>query len=238
MKTLKYFKQPATCSFVIALALSLVACTSTNTLAPKAEATLSKAELAKFAYKVGDKGPAGGWIFFVDYFNEYPSFDYLEAAPNAISSGIAWATSTVTCYDDVDKATDCQAGSVYPNADRDKNQQRANAVGMGEANTKVIIARHDAGSVPRTNYAAGLADSYSSKVGSVTFDDWFLPSAEEEKLMYSNLEQAGVVQFPAYDAWSSTEVEDDSVWYPEYFSAMRTGANKFFANSVRAVRAF
>jgi len=34
-----------------------------------------------FNYKIGDTGPGGGIIFFVDRYDEYPGFTYLEAAP-------------------------------------------------------------------------------------------------------------------------------------------------------------
>jgi hypothetical protein len=34
-----------------------------------------------FEYKTGDTGPGGGTIFFVDYYDQYPDFDYLEVAP-------------------------------------------------------------------------------------------------------------------------------------------------------------
>jgi len=30
--------------------------------------------------KLGSVGPGGGWIFFVDYHDQYPVFNYLEAA--------------------------------------------------------------------------------------------------------------------------------------------------------------
>ena len=35
----------------------------------------------RYRYKVGQRGPGGGVIFFVDYNNEYARFNYLEAAP-------------------------------------------------------------------------------------------------------------------------------------------------------------
>ncbi|MFI3184754.1 MAG: DNRLRE domain-containing protein, partial [Methylococcaceae bacterium] len=34
-----------------------------------------------FNYKIGDTGPGGGIIFFVDRYDEYPGFTYLEASP-------------------------------------------------------------------------------------------------------------------------------------------------------------
>ena len=230
-------------SVIIPISISIIACSTTDTIDPNVMSSESnpggsKVSVGNFKYNVGDKGPAGGWIFFVDRFNDYPSFDYLEAAPEVASSGVVWATTTATCYDESDALINCQSGSPYHNANHKGEQLLSQNVGMGLANTKAIIARHDAGTVPKSAYAAGLADSYSTIVNGVKFDDWFLPSAGEEQLMYTNLEQAGVVQFSHYDDWSSSEVESDTAWYPDYDAALRTGANKFFTNVLRAVRAF
>ena len=230
-------------SAIIPISISIIACSTTDTIDPNVRSSEanprgSKVSVGNFKYNVGDKGPAGGWIFFVDRFNDYPSFDYLEAASEVASSGVVWATTTATCYDESDALINCQSGSLYHNANRKGEQLLSQNVGMGLANTKAIIARHDAGTVLKSAYAAGLADSYSTIVNGVKFDDWFLPSAGEEQLMYTNLEQAGVVQFSHYDDWSSSEVESDTAWYPDYDAALRTGANKFFTNALRAVRAF
>ena len=230
-------------SAIIPISISIIACSTTDTIDPNVRSSESnprgsKVSVGNFKYNVGDKGPAGGWIFFVDRFNDYPSFDYLEAAPEVASSGVVWATLTATCYDESDTLINCQSGSLYQNANRKGEQLLSQNVGMGLANTKAIIARHDAGTVLKSAYAAGLADSYSTIVNGVKFDDWFLPSAGEEQLMYTNLEQVGVVQFSHYDDWSSSEVESDTAWYPDYDAALRTDANKFFNNAVRAVRAF
>ena len=40
------------------------------------------------ACKIGAVGPGGGWIFFVDYNDQYPGFTYLEAAPTDIATVI------------------------------------------------------------------------------------------------------------------------------------------------------
>ena len=39
-----------------------------------------------FHYQVGDPGPGGGVIFFVDREDQFPGFDYLEAAPDDLRS--------------------------------------------------------------------------------------------------------------------------------------------------------
>ena len=228
---------------IVSISISIIACSTLNTknlsaTLSKPDSSASKVSLGNFKYNIGDKGPAGGWIFFVDRFNDYPSFDYLEAAPEVASSGVVWATPIATCYDESDALINCQSGSHYRNVNRSGEQLLSQNIGMGIANTKAIIARHDAGFVPRSGYAAGIADGYSTIVNGVKYDDWFLPSAEEVKLMYTNLELTGVVQFSYYDNWTSSEVEGDTAWYPSYEAELNTGANKFFTNAVQAIRAF
>ena len=39
-------------------------------------------------YKIGSRGPGGGWIFYVDLYDQYPGFTYLEAAPTDIAAVI------------------------------------------------------------------------------------------------------------------------------------------------------
>lgn len=65
-------------------------------------------------YKIGDRGPAGGWIFY-DKGDNTEGWRYLEAAPED-QSGAAWG-----CI-----------GTSIPNA-------RNTAVGTGEKNTIAII---------------------------------------------------------------------------------------------------
>ena len=45
------------------------------------------------AHKIGSNGPGGGFIFFVDLYDQYPGFTYLEAAPNDIAA-VAWCNNT------------------------------------------------------------------------------------------------------------------------------------------------
>lgn len=46
-----------------------------------------------FDYQIGDRGPGGGVIFFVDRDDQFPQFDYLEAAPDDVG-GHAWCNRT------------------------------------------------------------------------------------------------------------------------------------------------
>jgi hypothetical protein len=84
------------------------------------------------ACKIGTVGPGGGWIFFVDYYNQYSGFTYLEAAPTNISA-VVW----------------CNVSTLIPGLD----EWSANAVGVGQANTTAMIGACTSG-------AANSADLY------------------------------------------------------------------------------
>ncbi|MDR1956656.1 MAG: DUF1566 domain-containing protein [Treponema sp.] len=68
-------------------------------------------------YAVGDTGPAGGIIFFVDTTDAYPGFNYLEAAPTDLGTS-TWAINTY--------ATTSISGTLT-------------TMGSGAANTALIV---------------------------------------------------------------------------------------------------
>jgi hypothetical protein len=83
--------------------------------------------------KIGAVGPGGGWIFFVDYYDQYPGFTYLEAAPTDIEP-VVWCDKTTTSI------TAVARWSTY-------------AVGRGQANTAAMLGVCTSG-------AANAAESY------------------------------------------------------------------------------
>ena len=136
--------------------------------------------------EIGDTGPGGGKVFYVSATNFTSTGSdcntackYLEAAPVAQSTWIAWATTTANCYS-LNSSTgnqDCQKNSIYSGTGQTAKMTASEAIGMGMSNTVAIVARHDAAtpSVSKALYAAGLAESYS--VNGKT--DWHLPSRLE-----------------------------------------------------------
>jgi hypothetical protein len=68
---------------------------------------------------IGDTGPAGGTIFYVDAADDYPDWKYLEAAPADIPGTKAWAS---TSYQSIGIS-----GTEI-------------AIGSGAANTTIILA--------------------------------------------------------------------------------------------------
>jgi hypothetical protein len=166
----------------------------------------------KCTYKIGDTGPGGGIIFFVDYNDIYPTFDYLEAAPTSCESTPpqTWSSSN----------TGVTAAQGWA----------ARAVGAGQANTaaiKAVITGDDSG-----NYAAYFATSCSAGGKS----DWFLGSLGEMKLMYDNLQ--GVGGFVANNYWSSSDYDADFAWIQLFSTGYQTLYDKTITLYVRPVRAF
>jgi hypothetical protein len=160
------------------------------------------------ACKVGSVGPGGGWIFFVDYNNQY-SFNYLEAAPADIPA-VAWCNNSSTSISAV-------AG------------WSARAVGAGQANTDAMTQACGSG-------AANSAAAYSTPT--TLAGDWFLGTLGDMMLMYTNLSYAGVGGFASSNYWSSTENNSYLAWYQSFDNGFQNLDYKHSTLPVRAVRAF
>ncbi|CAB4571777.1 unannotated protein [freshwater metagenome] len=156
---------------------------------------------------VGVKGPGGGLIFFVDYDNQYPDFDYLEAAPSnaefvdGSDEGTApdtrgpWAIGLpIVCRPESEEP--CSTDSIFSGTREDEVIAEVNARGIfaGKATSQLIISKHPG--QQKNGYAAGVADEYVSPVfRGETKSDWFLPSAGAMALIQVNLIENGLGNF-------------------------------------------
>jgi hypothetical protein len=194
---------------------------------------------------VGVQGPGGGTIVYVDATNEMPGYDYLEVAPADASTGVVWSTTTPKCG--TAAGTSCQT-SYLSDAGTALGYI---GLGTGRAATAAIVARHTAGSVAKTDYAAGVADAYTT----ATASDWFLPSKDElnEVCKYArNTSQAAGAStvctggsapesrgFASDSYWSSSEAVAGLAWYQGFSTGFQGSYDKSFAYfCVRPVRAF
>jgi len=163
--------------------------------------------------KVGMTGPGGGHVFFVDYNDQYPGFDYLEAAPVECESSTEWSSDTLAVL----------AARGWA----------ANAVGQGQANTTAILA------VFTSDTTSDNAAKYAESLSCGTQTDWFLGSLGEMMLMYTNLRQAGVGGFSTGFYWSSSEEGDGTIaWSQSFSTGLQNTYYKGNAFFVRPVRAF
>ena len=191
--------------------------------------------------KIGMSGPGGGIIFFVDYNDEYATYDYLEAAlTDAVyavgaATGV-WATTVSKCGATAPQATSCQTATIYTETGAALTAIRGLHRGLfgGKAATTAIVARHDAGTVAKNLYAAGVADEYVANGKS----DWWLPSRNELAKMQENLNEKGDGGFASGAYWSSSEHTDSPAWYQAFDYGEMSTTSKAAPAHVRPVRAF
>ncbi|MBI9099252.1 MAG: InlB B-repeat-containing protein [Spirochaetaceae bacterium] len=158
-------------------------------------------------------GPAGGWIIY-DKGSSSDGWQYLEAAPYDQSSGIRWNNGANT-----------ETGAI------------AMELGTGGSNTGLIIASQGAG-----DYAAQLCNDLSIIYNEVSYDDWFLPSADELSAMFL-LKNRNIGDLSDFPYWSSTDEEIPGEGYISAisidFSNGSLGGNpKEDPLFVRAIRSF
>ena len=178
--------------------------------------------------KIGAIGPGGGVIFFVDYFDQYLGFNYLEAAPQGWGNGIrvnqGGLRTEVTGTATLDPLMSwCSDLTTLLNL----NLWTHSGVGKGATNTSTADTTCAGGAIQAAADYAG---------GSKT--DWFLPSIGEAMLMYANLRQAGVGGFVVDRYWSSSEVSIGAAWSQDFDGGIQYETEKDILYYVRPIRSF
>lgn len=144
----------------------------------------------KSSYSIGDIGPSGGIIFFVNDGSYGSSWKYLEMAP--------------ICFKGV------RFGYLRDESDNNMEIGTYGAVGEGVMNTRSLVSamKDNAYSV-----VLNLGSAYAAKIcddlNLMGYDDWFLPSAMELDYIYQNMYAKGVGGLEKDWYWSSTEYEAD-----------------------------
>ena len=152
-----------------------------------------------FAYKVGDTGPGGGVIFFVDRFNEYTGFTYLERRLDLDFALPTW--SVYTGYPE------------FPGAYK-------KGLGGGYQNTIDIINEASVDD-DSTNNAAIYCDSKT--LGGQS--DWYLPSLAEMKLIDEVDTNFGFNSLLEGEYWTSTQKNG---WQAFIYQADKIPTDLFF----------
>lgn len=166
---------------------------------------------------VGNTGPGGGIVFYVQTATAAAPWRYLEAAPNTWSGGvedpaIAWCS---LADDEVRLLTTGTQLSI----------QTLTAIGSGFRNTKMMLGTCTFG-------AANMAASYNGGGKS----DWFLPSKGELNALYSAKATIGGFQESFY--WTSFEASTGDAYYKHFQNGDENFRAKSENNYVRPVRAF
>lgn len=173
---------------------------------------------SKCTYKVGDTGPSGGVIFFVDYNDIYADFKYLEAS------------SFELCLDGEDYEApwtsdpDSQDVVHFPTVG-----QSAWRVGSGPNNTAAMLETITVDETPSIYY---LGDVSGASAFAQNFDcggktDWFLGSLGEMKLLLEASLEVNIENAINQTYWTSTGAGYDfnnSAFAVDLGERMRMGA--------------
>lgn len=176
--------------------------------------------------RVGDVGPAGGYVFY-DKGSYRDGWRYLEAAPEGWSG----------FQED--------PGYFFEVGDSIRGIGTSTAIGSGKANTAALVKVLENQTSASSNgnrkfiHAAKVASDYTIKVDGVTYNDWFLPSKSELNEMYLNLRNKNLGGFYYADYyWSSSKYSDNYGWGQDFRSGSQHYINPYGECRVRPVRAF
>ncbi len=181
------------------------------------------------AYKIGDEGPGGGWVFYYseegfevhDGKNGVKVCHYLEVSKNELGI-IRW------CPDKSNVG--CRPMTEY-------------GVGYGMMNTfNIVISKHKK-TLTASDCAAYACVQYNTNTTNA--GEWFLPSRDELDLLYKNFGRQilqGTSTGYTY-LWSSSlrSGEKENNGYPlcqRFSGGLQYYSNKLYSYVVRAVRAF
>jgi uncharacterized repeat protein (TIGR02543 family) len=181
-----------------------------------ADFTLYAQWTAPAEWHVGDTGPGGGKIFYVDMRRAAGS-QYFEAAC------VGWTNNCDGETPDPEAQWGC-IGSSIAGAD-------GLLIGTGEQNTADILA-----GCATSGIAARLADEYTRTVNGVVYEDWFLPAQNELiNMQYWDNEIGG---FSPYFYLSSFEVSAFLVGSVFFTNGSQNTYPKHVNGNVRPVRSF
>ena len=187
-----------------------VASTTTTTVSP----TTTTTTVAPALYSVGDPGPGGGTIFYVDRTRAEGS-QYFEAAC------VGWSDGTGGGDDATDPTAEwgCYESPIA-GAD-------GLVIGTGAQNTVDIM---------RDCSALGIAGRLAGALELGGQDDWFLPSKDELNQMY--IWRIAIGGFTSDGYWSSSEFSASIAWSQIFLLGGQSDSDKDSVRYVRPVRSF
>ena len=168
---------------------------------------------------VGDTGPGGGKVFYVQASGTFAcgatlasTCKYLEAAPT--SGTAAWTDATYEWSGITNVAIGVAA--------------QGTAIGTGYKNTQAMVTQSST-----AERAATVTRAYG---GPNSFTDWYLPSQDELNQLHTQRTTVGDLLTAYY--WSSSESGDSSAWFQNFNFGGQQANFKDDSVYVRPVRAF
>ena len=180
-------------------------------------------ELPIITHKIGDIFQ-GGMVFYVDASQQH---GLIASLADASKNRVEWRNGE--------------------GGDRRVNAQ-AQGLGAGETNTRLIVAEQTVdeqegqfAALMAANYQVTESGSPCLPTLSVTtpcYGGWYLPSAFELMLLYTNLKQSGLSDFGEEAYWSSTETSATEAWLLDFGSGQSASSDKSTLAHVRAIHNF
>jgi hypothetical protein len=206
-----------------------------------AQAPAAPATPAPTVYKIGDKGPAGGWIFY-DKGNNSGGWRYLEAAPRETEFKAEWGRNISVDGTSLDVGTGKANTQRIITASKRREQEYKDEIEARYTRNGEIVKLVGAGEEAAA-YAATPAAQRCTALNINGYADWFLPSKSDLGWMYVNLKMKGLGDFRDDYYWSSSQSRTDyftnGAWVQRFSNGSQTNnANKYDTYSVRAVRTF
>ncbi len=190
------------------------------------------------SYNIGDRGPAGGVIFYdCDADNDLGNPDGLT------SRSCGWRYLEVAC-ENLGKVS---FGYYKPDGYTCKAVvAQGTEIGCGATNTASLVScmgdeayESSKATSSKCTYAAKVCDDYSVKVGNKVYADWFLPSKDEMQLLYDFAKENDLLEaFASYDYWTSSESKQGESWLQNFGCGSQYEYNKDDSNYVLPIRAF
>jgi hypothetical protein len=168
-------------------------------------------------YQIGDQGPAGGIIFYIDEESKFENFDYLESAPSSCEGKEKlWALTA----EDLASAVKVVSG------------WEADSIGLGQESTNAMLG------VSKNFYDSKTASGFADALECGGKSDWFVPSKSELDLMYQNLASKEIGEFSDGYYWSSSYYLAGRAWNRPFSDGVSFDGNKDGNFAVRPIRAF
>jgi uncharacterized repeat protein (TIGR02543 family) len=176
------------------------------------------------AYEVGDRGPGGGRIFYVNPNYLTDGWAYLEAACWEQSQDIREDNTHIWAY--------LIWGYGITSGDGEE-------IGDGLANTEMWELNIEYGGSDDPEGVGGYSAfrmclAFRYEHHNINFDDWYLPSSGELVEIYDSLVDSDISSYPAQGFWSSTENTTTQATYVSFVDGSETIATKYDGSYTKA----
>lgn len=184
-------------------------------------------------------GPTGGYVFYdKGYYSD--GWQYLERAPRGWSGQVEDPYYVFGYHRINEDGPNLMIGT-------------ATGIGSGKTNTEALVAAMGnaaytsaTDSIITAQYAAKVCTDLIITNNGIVYDDWFLPSKDELKLMWENRRSSPLDQSFGYSSWSNYWSSSESnqgvhAWSQYYGGNEEThqlGRDRSIGCRIRPIRAF